>query len=200
MHTLEMEAPPKKQVGPSPENERMQQVRLALGYTDRTAFSTKVGIERSAYIKMESGPSRPSTESLLKIKSVFKHFNLNFIADPTAPILLNEATYQLPDALPPVVREGFPATPGTATPQEASFVGRYIKNLEEESAKKDELISWLQRQNEELLGKSPASAYAAAPEPPRTEISLRPEACRTEAKVLPMFPAAPVEVEESVAA
>lgn len=189
MQTLEMEAPPKK-AGPSPENERMQQVRLALGYKDRTAFSTKVGIERSAYIKMETGPSRPSTESLLKIKAVFKQFNLNFIADADAPILLGED--QLPPAVPSELQPSRPGLPipGLATPVQADFVGKLISNLEAENARKDGYIDWLQSQLEIALGKPLSSVDAATFMPlPRTPISLRPDACRTEAKVISMYPA-----------
>lgn len=107
---------------------------------------------------------------------------------------------QLPPAVPSEAkpyREGMPAIPGTASPKEVSFVDRLIRNLEEENAKKDALIEWLQEQNAVLLGKSPASAYAAAVIEPRQEIAgFRTAATLpVEGKVIAMW--APVQLEEA---
>lgn len=124
----------------------MREVRLALGYTDRTAFSTKVGIERSAYIKLESGPSKPSMESLQKIKAVFKQFNLNYILDPSEPILLGEPA--------PAHRGGLTVQKGGLDP----YVQQLLLRIDEQA----KTIERLWDQNTGLLGKSPASAFAAA--------------------------------------
>jgi transcriptional regulator with XRE-family HTH domain len=98
----------------------------------------------------------------------------------------------------PAMREGFPPVPGTATPEQADFVGRLIHRLETELADAKAREEQQSRLIEQLLGKSPASAHAATPAEPATPISLRPTAC-IDAKIIPMHPVE-VETEEEVLA
>ena len=134
-------------------------------------FGKETGLSHQTISNVLTGKNRPSLDTLEAIAARYPDTAIWLLTGTGEP-RTGRALSQLPPPLPPPIREGLPAVPGTATATEVRFVDRLIRNLEEENAKKDALIEWLQDQNAVLLGKSPASAYAAAAyAEPRTPVA-----------------------------
>lgn len=144
-------------------NERLAQVRTALGFHKKADFAAHAGIERSSYDKMEKGPHKPSADNLERILSRFPAINLNWLLMGIGPMLHGD--------LPIEPRPDYTTAAGTVA--EASALVQLaraeatLEQLETRLMEKDETISWLREQ----LGKpfdSPDAAdhFLAMPVPP----------------------------------
>lgn len=153
-------------------NERLVEVRIALGFQKKAEFAEKVGIERSTYDKMEKGPHKPSADNLEKIASKFSEVNLNWLLLGQGPMLFlegSEPAAQLPPPIPSKLEPSKPnlPVPGEATPQQVDFVARLLRQYEEQIAGYQEReTQWEVREAwyQEMLKKPLASSDAAAPQ------------------------------------
>jgi len=60
-------------------NERLAELRIALGFNRKAEFAEVVGIERSTYDKLEKGPNKPSIDSLERILFKFPNVSANWL-------------------------------------------------------------------------------------------------------------------------
>lgn len=186
--------------------QRIRQLREAkqLSVAD---FAAAAGVKPSAIYGLESNANKPSIETVGALREAFPDLDTEWLQFGGGQMFkggqaLTPAA-QLPPQVPSKLEPSKPElpVPGEATPIQADFVGRLISQLEQENARKDALIEWLQEQNAQLLKKPLANLDAAAfmVAEPATPISLRPKACQpTECVVRPMW--GPSEVAEQVAA
>lgn len=193
-------------------SQRLRLFRDSLGLT-QGEFGDKCGISQRTYANLENGKTKKvSMEYLNQIETGFPEINPSWLRNGAGPMLRNGHTLIPLNQLPPQVpseakpnRVGFPQTPGTASPSEADFVGKYIARLEAELAQAQADKEYLQGLVTDLLGKSPASSDAAGlMVAPRMEVDgFRPAACapvsQKEAKVIQLYPT-PANVPAKVAA
>lgn len=167
-------------------------IRTASGFAETVGD----GVTAAAISAIKKRGSRPGAAIMRAIQNRFPDLNADWVLWGNGEMLLNGRSLTPANQLPPPVpdqlqpsRPGFPV-PGEATPAQADFVGKYITTLEAENARLAGYVEWLQAQLEIALGKPLSSVDAAAfTSEPRTPISMRPAQCRTEAKVIPMWPA-----------
>ncbi|OGX84133.1 hypothetical protein BEN47_16785 [Hymenobacter lapidarius] len=139
-------------------------------------FALSAGLTPQVISHLLQGKAVPSGDTLTALVTKWPGLNTTWLLTGKGAMYLGDSAAQLPPALPDPIREGFPPVPGTATPQQADFVGRYLTQLEAENARLAGMVEWLQHQNEVLLGKSPASADAAVytmPLPPVSQIGFQ---------------------------
>ena len=149
---------------------RIRQVREAkrLSVAD---FATAAGVKPSAIYGLESGANKPSIETVGNLRLSFPDLDTDWLLAGIGTMLRDgRALSQLPPAVPSEAkpaREGFPATPGTATPKEADFVGEVIRNLEKQIADYQAREAWYQDMLKKPLASADAAAYmlTAAPAP-----------------------------------
>ena len=167
-----------------------------LGYDSPAALAKAMGLDPNTVRKAMQGPSKPSFDTLEAITKKHPKLSPDWLLLGTGPMLrdgraLTPAARPTADPSDPPApsRPGLPV-PGTATPAEADFVGRLIERLEKELADAKAREEQQGRLIQTLLGKSPASAYAAIPSEPRQQIAgFRTTAQAREGKVVAMYPA-----------
>lgn len=153
-------------------------------------FARKIGSTPQAVSNYVVGRNEPGRKMLAQIIEAYPNISAAWLTTGIGEPFPGGQFSQLPAPLPPAIREGFPPVPGTATPAEADFVGRYIKSLEQQLTDAREDMGYLQGLVTELMGKPLASADAAVlMSIPRTVVSgLRPAACEyVEARVVEMY-------------
>lgn len=140
--------------------------------------SRDTGIKTTTLSTTEQpGASNPSYDTISKVLAAYPDLNPDWLLLGTGSMLRDgRALSQLPPAVPSELQPSRPGLPkpGHATPAEADFVGRLIQRLETELADAKAREEQQGRLIETLLGKSPASAYAATyPDEPRTAPGFR---------------------------
>jgi transcriptional regulator with XRE-family HTH domain len=165
------------------------------------AFAEQCGLEQGNVSQMEKG-TEPKQSNVSKLVAGFPDLNADWLLMGTGPMLKDgRALTQLPAALPPAVREGMPPVPGTATPEQADFVGKVIRSLEAQIESQARTIEWQQEQLAVLIKKpvpslDAAPVYPLLPEQPRNRVGFA-TAASQECRVLAFVPAAdPVEAEQ----
>jgi transcriptional regulator with XRE-family HTH domain len=180
---------------------RLQQWREFKGLSLTEMFRA-TGVKVTTLSTAESAAaSNPSYDTITKVLAAFPDLNPDWLLLGTSSMLRDGRTLtQLPAALPPAVREGMPPVPGTATPEQADFVGKVIRSLEAQIESQARTIEWQQEQLAVLIKKpvpslDAAPVYPLLPEQPRNRVGFA-TAASQECRVLAFVPAAnPVEAE-----
>lgn len=164
-------------------------------------FARKIGSTPQAVSNYMVGRNEPGRKMLALIIEAYPNIDASWLATGMGEPFPNGKFSQLPPAVPSEAkphREGFPATPGTATPKEADFVGRVIRDLEKQIADYQAREAWYQEMLKKPLASADAAAFmTAVPSMPR--IGFQTTARTTECRVLPFVAYVPQPAKQQAA-